>query len=144
MLQHLICQACSSQAFLLRHILRLRALKGRSGSIDMGKRPSAGGKTKKSAKAEPEEKVEVEDDQWLWSKIHDCIRLIRDAGHWPEAGSDPLPAEGLLPLGPDWTGADVRVDQECLGLKLSGFRSPDLAAAYLKGSTREGVECSVT
>ena len=42
---------------------------------------------------------------------------------WPEAGSDPLPAEGLLPLGPDWTGVQVSwLNQDCLAFALPILR----------------------
>ena len=80
----------------------------------MGKRVSNGsGKSvKKSAKAVPpiEEKMSVEDDQWLWSKIQDFIRLIRDAGHGPKLAPTPCQLKGSCP----WVL--IGLVSRCLGL----------------------------
>ncbi|CAE7623499.1 unnamed protein product [Symbiodinium sp. CCMP2592] len=82
--------------------------------INMGKpRTSGGGKpAKKLAKTKADDTEQLQDDQHLWTAIRESIGVIRAANAWPEAGSDPLPAEGLMPLGPNWDGSMVKDDQE--------------------------------
>ena len=103
--------------------------------------------TKKSAKAKAvpsDEKTPAEGDL-LWRQIHGAIAVIKDAGDWPEAGSTPLDAEGLLPLSPDWTGAQVRLDQEYLGLiKVVWLSLSRSCYCLASGRPLADAECSVT